>query len=183
LHHSKTATWLRLFGENESMAQLKDSTETELGEIQRQMAQIRHDLHEDVVSAVQGAQSFTDWRSLVRAWPWLALPAAALAGYMAVPARRRPAPPLPVYMNAPPIAVGQQTLAREATRPVSVGGVFGAGLGLLAPVLVRAAQSFAAARLESWLTENYLGPGVPQDAAPTTATTRPAPTFPRVVEQ
>jgi hypothetical protein len=164
------------------MAPLNASTATEMGDIQRQMAQIRRELHEDVVGAVQNAQSFTDWRSLVRAWPWLALPAAALAGYMAVPARRRPVPPVPVYANPSPIAADVQPLARAASRPLSGGAMFGAALGLLAPVVVRAAQSFAAARLETWLTEHYLGPGGPQDSAPATAATRAAPTFPRVVE-
>ena len=65
------------------------STPAEINEIQRRMAQIRHELHEEVREAVKGAQSLTDWRSQVRNHPWLALGAAAVMGYMIVPRRRR----------------------------------------------------------------------------------------------
>ena len=69
------------------------STAAEITEIQRRMAQVRRELHEEVREAVKGAQSLTDWRSQVRHHPWLALGAAAAVGYLIVPRRRQePAP-------------------------------------------------------------------------------------------
>ena len=80
------------------------STPADINEIQRRMAQIRRDLHEDVREVVKGAQSLTDWRSQVRSHPWLALGAAAALGYFVVP-KRNPAPAPAIVAVAP--AVGR----------------------------------------------------------------------------
>ena len=63
--------------ETVDMATAKPSNSTELEDIQRRMAQIRHDMHGEVRQAVKGAQSLTDWRSLVRNHPWLTVGVAA----------------------------------------------------------------------------------------------------------
>src|SRR5579875_3878803 len=85
-----------------AMATAKSSP-ADIGEIQRRMAQIRRELHEDVREAVKGAQSLTDWRSQVRNHPWLALGAATLVGYLIVP-KRHPAPAIVAVAPPAPIA-------------------------------------------------------------------------------
>ncbi len=163
------------------MAQTKVSDSMGVSEIQRQMAQIRHELHAEVAGAVQGAQSLTDWRSLVKSWPWLSLGAAALAGYLVVPTRRREAPAISFYTPAhaaSPPAVPQD---RAAPVRVSPGAVLGTAVGLLAPVLVRAAQSYAAAYLESWLAGRFLAPAAQQEPAPSSSGRQAAPGGPAVI--
>jgi hypothetical protein len=56
-------------------------------EIQRQMRQVRRELGEDVREIVENARTMTDWRHYVRSYPWVCLGAAALVGYLIVPAR------------------------------------------------------------------------------------------------
>ena len=140
------------------MATAKSSPTTEIGEIQRKMARVRHDLHEDVREAVKGAQSLTDWRSVVRSHPWLALATASLTGYLIVP-RRRSEGPAVVAVSVPP--TGPPALAPAhhldlssvgAPRKKRVWGLVGSVLGLLAPVAIRAAQNYAAQYLEQRLT-------------------------------
>jgi hypothetical protein len=122
------------------------STPAEILEIQRRMAQVRHELHEDVREAVKGAQELTDWRSQVRNHPWLALGAAAAVGYFIVPRRREPAPA--VVAVAPSAAV--PTVAAEPAKKKRW-GLIGSAFGLLAPIAVRAAQNYAIQYLEQWI--------------------------------
>jgi hypothetical protein len=133
-------------------------TVDEITDIQRRMAEIRHELHQDVQEAVKGAQALADWRSPVRSHPWLALGAAAAVGFLVVP-KRRPAP-------APPIvAVAPAALSAEAIQPLPAEsrrkrwGVFGAAFGLLAPIAVRAAQNYAIQYLEQWIANQPAGRG------------------------
>jgi hypothetical protein len=137
-----------------AMATAKSSPAADIGEIQRQMAQVRHEMHQDVREAVQGAQSLTDWRSLVKSHPWLALATAAVTGYVLVPRRRSEAPAV--------VAVGVPTTGQAAVGPAHVDlsrppaktktwGLIGSAIGLLAPVAIRAAQNYAAHYLEQRL--------------------------------
>jgi hypothetical protein len=132
------------------MAAAKSTSSTDIEDIQRRMAQIRHEMHEDVRGAVQGAHSLTDWRSFVKGWPWLSVGLAAAVGYMLVP-RRRPAPPIVTVTGAThPSALRTVDIGQRPPKASSFGFV----LGLLAPVLVRAAQGYAAHYLESWLSSH-----------------------------
>ena len=70
------------------MATANSTISAEISDIQRRMAQVRHEMHQEVQGAVKGARSLTDWRSLVRSHPWLSLGVAAAAGYLIVPKRR-----------------------------------------------------------------------------------------------
>lgn len=65
------------------MADLNDDPKL----IQRRMARIRRELDEEVETAVQQAKDLTDWKNSIRAYPWLAVGAAAALGYLAVPNR------------------------------------------------------------------------------------------------
>ncbi len=128
-------------------------TSAEVIEIQRRMAQVRHELHEDVREAVKGAQSLTDWRSQVRNHPWLALGAAAALGYLLVPKRRIEPAPTIVSVGPHPTAVTTAAAATMAEQPQTRKrwGLIGSAIGLLGPVAVRAAQNYAIQYLEQWL--------------------------------
>jgi hypothetical protein len=121
----------------------------EISDIQRRMAQIRHEMHQEVQGAVKGAQSLTDWRSLVRSHPWLALGVAAAAGYLIVPRRRWDTPAL---MNA---GVPVQAVAATSEQPARASPLAWSPLGtlasLVAPVAIRAAQNFALQKISEWL--------------------------------
>jgi hypothetical protein len=135
------------------------STPAEILEIQRRMAQVRHELHEDVREAVKGAQELTDWRSQVRNHPWLALGAAVAVGYLIVPRRREPAPAIvtvaPAAAAVPSSAAVPQAAAPEKKR----WGLIGSAFGLLAPIAVRAAQNYAIQYLEQWIATQPTGAG------------------------
>ena len=95
------------------MAMARADSPAELSDIQRRMAQIRHDMHEEVQGAVRGAQSLTDWRSMVASHPWAALGAAAAVGYLAVPHRRSRSGGSAAHMAAAVAAASQVDAARS----------------------------------------------------------------------
>jgi len=138
------------------MATAKTSP-ADIAEIQRRMAQIRHELHEDVREAVQGAQSLTDWRGQVRSHPWLALGAATAVGYFLVP-RRQPAPSI-VALTAPAATPAVVEAPRKKRW-----GLIGSAVGLLAPIAARAAQNYAIQYLEQWIAAQPPGGGASQFA-------------------
>ena len=130
------------------------STPAEITEIQRRMAQIRREMHEDVREAVKGAQSLTDWRSQVRNHPWAALGAAAVLGYLIVP-KRHPAPAPAIVAVAPAAAAPAVAEPPRKKR----WGLIGSAIGLLAPIAVRAAQNYAIQYLEQWIAAQPAGAG------------------------
>ena len=128
---------------------LKSNTREELGELQQRMSQIRREMHDEVKGAMRGAQSLTDWRSAVATYPWAALGIAAAVGYLAVPYRRsrRGAAAAPLIA---PVAGPGHAEPYAAPRPRE--GLVRSALGLVAPVVARAAQNYALVQLEQWLT-------------------------------
>ncbi len=136
-------------------------TSAEINEIQRRMAQVRHELHEEVREAVKGAQSLTDWRSQVRNHPWLALGAAAALGYLLVPRRRHEPAPTIVAVGPHPAALptAAAEAAAEGPKKKKRWGLIGSAVGMLAPVAVRAAQNYAIQYLEQWLVAQQAGGG------------------------
>jgi hypothetical protein len=133
------------------------STTTEITEIQRRMAQIRRELHENVRDAVEGAQSLTDWRSHVRHHPWLTLGAAAAVGYLIVPKRREQ--PAPAIVAVAPAAAPAISQAVQAAPKKKRWGIIGTAVGMLAPIAVRAAQNYAIQYLEKWIAAQPPGAG------------------------
>jgi hypothetical protein len=149
------------------------TTVAEITEIQRQMAQVRHELHQEAQGMVKGAQSLTDWRSHVRHHPWLALGAAAAAGYLIVPRRRQEQ--VPTIVAVAPQAAGVMAPARAAAEPGKKKrwGLIGSAVGLLAPIAIRAVQNYAIQYLEQWIASqppgggaSVLGAGLFPGAAP-----------------
>jgi hypothetical protein len=133
------------------------STTTEITEIQRRMAQIRRELHENVRDAVEGAQSLTDWRSHVRQHPWLTLGAATALGYFIVPKRREQ--PAAAIVAVAPAAAPAPAEALKAAPKKKRWGIIGTAVGLLAPVAARAAQNYAIQYLEKWIAAQPPGAG------------------------
>ena len=152
----------------------------DISDIQRQMAQIRHDMHQEVQGAVKGAQSLTDWRSLVKSHPWISISVAAAAGYLIVPKRRSMSPSIVALENPSPDLLTARA-ARDAARQIKRPGwsIFGTAFSLLAPVAARAMQNYLLGRLDQWLSQHPLPP-VPTASAggpardEQTASARPA---------
>jgi hypothetical protein len=142
------------------MAATKPIIATDITDIQRRMAQIRHDMHQEVQGVVKGAQSLTDWRSLVKRHPWPSLALASAVGYLIVP-KRRIEPATIVALGSP----NPERLARSANEDVADkprrarSNAFGVILGLAAPIVVRAAQNYALNHLEAWLAQHPLPSG------------------------
>ena len=145
------------------MATAKATTTAEILDIQRRMAQIRHELHVEAREVVKGAQSLTDWRSLVRNYPWLALGAVAAVGYLIVP--RRSETPTVVAVNPPALAASLPAQPEQPPRRRRW-GILSTALGLLGPIVVRAAQNYAIQSMEQWLAAQPSGGPAPTEPGP-----------------
>lgn len=143
---------------------------SDVDEIRRQMAQIRHDLHHDVQGVVAGAEAVTDWHRYLRSYPWVALGAAAAAGYLLVPRRHRPPEIQAIPVPAEPFIQPAASLTPE--KPAR--GVVSMVWGLLGPVMVRAAQSYAVNHLESWIAQPHRQGSTMAAAGPAPRPQRPA---------
>src|SRR5690606_8863460 len=74
---------------------LQMSTHTDASDtsaIQARMRELRDEMNEDVEALVNSTEDLADWRKYVRAQPWLCVGAAALAGFLLAPARKRSQP-------------------------------------------------------------------------------------------
>jgi hypothetical protein len=145
------------------MATFKPSNSTEIEDIQRRMAQIRHDMHSEVLGAVQGARALTDWRSLIRTYPWVTVGIAAAAGYFLVPRRRSDAPTfVAVKGSSPEVAalIDPQKQGDKAKR--SGWSILGTVFSLVAPLAVRAAQNYAMQHIEGLIGQYDFPPKNPE---------------------
>lgn len=148
----------------------------EVDEIRRQMAQIRRELHEDMQGVVAGAEAASDWKYYVQRYPWAALGLAAALGYFVVPRRRRSSAELAeraAEQAAEKVKDAVKT-AKSAPRGVRVevgpdraekkerkAGLIGMVFGMVTPVLLKVAQSYAVNFAENWLLQQQaagLGP-------------------------
>ena len=134
------------------MSNAKADNSMEMNELQRRMAGIRRAMHEDVRGAVLGAQSLTNWRTILGNHPWAALGIAVGVGYFAVRHRRR-VPQVDRANPAPTFAEANAAVAgiRPSSSRKASSSTFGTAFSLLAPVLIRAAQNYALTHLEQWL--------------------------------
>ena len=139
---------------------------SDVDDIRRQMAQIRHELHQDV----KGVVAVTDWHRHLRSHPWLILGATAALGYLIVPRRYKPTTQIQA------IPVPAESLAQtvhEAPKKKASKGLVGLAWGMLGPVAIRAAQSYAVGYLESLIAQQQHGPGIPP-VGPSSRPDRPA---------
>jgi len=131
-------------------------------EIQRRMAQIRRDLHEDVRGVVASAEAVTDWRRYIRNYPWTAMGVALAAGYLVVPRRHRSVPhDLATHADVARVrevvegtrdkAEGTREKEKEASKERK--GLLAMAMALLGPVALRAAQGYAVSYLENWIVQ------------------------------
>ena len=101
-----------------------ESTVNEINEIRRQMAQIRHDLHQDVSNVVSGVSEVVnevsgvmDWRSALRGHPYMLVGTALAAGYLIVPRRKKVAEPGQNSLAS--MVVPESLTQKKRFRPVS----------------------------------------------------------------
>lgn len=131
------------------------STLSEVDEIRRHMAQIRHELHEDVQGVVKGAEAATDWRRYVKNYPWVAVGVAFGVGYLIIP--RRSQAPVGTTVNFAG-SDPSRPIVYESPRPAEPEkkkgkGIFRTVLGLATPFLLRSAQGYALQYFEQYLAQ------------------------------
>jgi hypothetical protein len=142
------------------MATSKPSNSVEIEDIQRRMAQLRHDMHGEVLGAVKGARSLTDWRSLARNYPFLTLGVATAIGYLVVPRRRSTAPTIvAVHATAPEAAALVEPQKQGEKTKGSGWSIMGTVFALVAPIAVRAAQNYTMRYIEGLLAQHESPPG------------------------
>jgi hypothetical protein len=124
----------------------------EIDEIRRKMAWIRRELREDVLGVVESAEAVTDWRHYIRDYPWATVALAVAVGYVVVPRRQRTVRPAEVARAV--AAEIQPTVQAAAPEPQKKGrGLIGAGIGLLAPIVLRVAQNYATHYVSNWVAQ------------------------------
>ena len=124
----------------------------EVDEIRRKMAWVRRELREGVLGVVESAEAVTDWKHYIRDYPWATVALAAAVGFMVVPKRRKTVKPAEVARAV--VAEIQPAMQAEAPEPPKKGrGLIGAGLGLLAPIVMRVAQNYATHFVTNWVAQ------------------------------
>lgn len=137
----------------------------EVDEIRQQMAQIRLDMHQDVRAVVAGAEAVTDWRRYIRAYPWITLGVAFVAGYLIVPRKRRSirataeaaATSAAAKVHESVVAPLQAEARANAAEKKKKSGLIGTALAFLGPVALRAVQSALVSHVESLVAAQTAG--------------------------
>ncbi len=140
-------------------------------QIRRQMAQIRMELHQDMQGVVRGTEAATNWQYYVRHYPWPSLALALAVGYLIVPRRHRSVHEVAEEAAEEATAAVRQTPRKKQAAPRADGetvqekkkkaGLMGIVFGFLGPIVLRAAQSYAAQYVENFIaTQGILGPDV-----------------------
>src|SRR5271157_3752693 len=122
------------------------------------MAQIRHDLHQDVSNVVSGVSEVVsevsgvmDWRSVLRGHPHMLVGAALAAGYLIVPRRKKVVEPSQDYLAS--TVVPETLIRKKRFRPASL------AVELLWPIASQAVQAYALIWIESRLKQYlHVGP-------------------------
>lgn len=127
---------------------------TRADDIQRQMAEIRSQLHQDMREVVNVATTATDWRSYLRGHPWLAIGIAFSSGFLLVPRRSRPAT---LVVQPPAVDVRDRQVTVKPEKPGRL-PFLRWFLGAITPIAVRAAQSYALSHVENFLANPQTGP-------------------------
>ena len=139
----------------------------EIDEIRWQMAQIRHDLHQDVASVVSGVSGVVDevsevmdWRSVFRNHPYIATGVAFAAGYLIVPRRAKHTVPSQNHLVS--VQASEEGTKKKRFRPISW------AFELVGPIATQAIQAYALVWIENRIKEHLhtLPDGNPSAAQP-----------------
>ena len=131
----------------------------DIDDIRRKMAKIRRELHEDVREVVEKAEAVSDWRHYVKMYPWAAVGVAAALGYFLVPKRKKSSGVKATEIAQAVAAITPQNLAPQALAAVAPAApkkgrsLISAGLGMLAPIALRAAQNYATHFVSNWVAQ------------------------------
>jgi len=144
---------------------------TDVDEIRRQMAKIRHDMHYDVSNVVGDVEEVMDWRAALRRHPYILVGVGLAAGYLLVPKRRRESVRLVERdaREAQPFLERPPAPSRPAKPPKSLTKrALGWAAGMLWPLVSQSAQNYAAVWLENQIKQhiNTHPPEGPLHAAP-----------------
>jgi hypothetical protein len=96
----------------------------------------------------------TDWRSYLRSYPWLAIGVAFASGYLLVPRRSRAS----TVVVQPQAVVEQPRQVVTRTEKAAKFSLVRWALGAIAPIAIRAAQSYALSHVENLLANQQPGP-------------------------
>jgi hypothetical protein len=113
------------------------------------MEQLRSELGQNMEETVENARTLMDWRYHVRMHPWIAVGAAAAAGFLLVPRGNKPCRPDADAM-AELARKHHVTLQPERSALVK-GGVAAALFSTIAGVVTRGAVNYLSQRVEKWL--------------------------------
>jgi hypothetical protein len=174
-------------------------TTNNVDDIRRKMAQIRMELHQDVQGLVAGTEAASDWKYYVRHYPWAAMGAAALVGFLIVPRKRRSvtatahqAAEVAVQKVVDQVAAASNGAAaprgeasskakgkarheKDGAKETSKAGMVGLALGFAGPILKRLAQTYVTGHLETFLAQQgLLDPSLIGGAAADANAPRPA---------
>jgi len=132
-------------------------------QIQREMRQVRAELRGDMQQIVEQANGLSDWQAYVKAYPWAAMGAAALVGYLLVPSR-----PLIIRPDAKELAELAKTNRLElepiATSKKSSPGIVGSLMNYAGSALFQLGMSALTQQLAQF-QNSLLGQGAPSGAA------------------
>jgi hypothetical protein len=125
----------------------------EIDEIRWQMAQIRHDLHQDVASVVSGVSGVVDevtevmdWRSVLRNHPFIATGIALAVGYLIVP--RRAQQTVLSQNHLVSAQAPEPGLQKKRFRPLSW------AFEMLGPIATQAIQAYALVWIENRIKQH-----------------------------
>jgi hypothetical protein len=125
----------------------------EIDEIRWQMAQIRHDLHQDVASVVSGVSGVVDevtevmdWRSVLRNHPFIATGIALAVGYLIVP--RRAQQTVLSQNHLVSAQAPESGLQKKRFRPLSW------AFEMLGPIATQAIQAYALVWIENRIKQH-----------------------------
>ena len=118
------------------------------------MAEIRSLIHQEMRGVVEDASSAIDWRSYIRTRPLLAISLAFASGFLIVPRRLRPPAPVLLHSEGNLPNVPPEVKMQKSGSPPLMGWL----LGVVGPIVLRAAQSYASSYVENLLANQQSGP-------------------------
>ena len=125
-----------------------DTRSSEVEEIYREMAAIRREPHDNVSESVAGAEAIVEWGRYAWMYPWVAMGAAAVTGYLIYTGSRRTAEiATPDDTAKGPISIAEVGPKEQERKRTIQSLLFAAG-GIVLPVAINAGQNYVLRWLE-----------------------------------